>query len=165
VPTVAERQARNIGLQSLPNVDDREVFNGRLALAALHGEAFTTDGNAFATSIPAVDEVVHQRRIIPDFTLPNYVHSRVITAITTWFPVITTTGLNLVVGVTNANGADLMTAVMAGRAFAAAETYVWPSREIYPNTIIGGEVNTDDGMSEEAPSAEALNSAPEPSSS
>lgn len=166
VPTVADRQARNIGLQSLPNVDDAEVFNGRLALAALNGDAFTTDGNAFAVSIPAVNTIVHQRRVIPDWTLPNYVHSRIVTAATTWFPVVSTTGLNLVVGVTNANGADFMTQVMSGRAFAAAETFVWPDREIMPNTIIGGEVNTDDGMTESYPSTpDALNSEPEPSSS
>jgi hypothetical protein len=140
-PVTAVRSQRNYGTNSLPVADDIEIFNARLAWHGLNGQFFTTDGNAFAVSVPAVNTFVTQRRITPDFTLPNYVHSRIATANTNWIPFLETGGLMLTIGVTNANGADLMTQVMAGRAFTSIESYIWPGREIMPNTIIGGEDN------------------------
>jgi len=167
VPIPPARQALNIGTNEDIIRDDDEYFNFRLAFhAPANGGGgatlYTNDGNIVVGDNPLLGEIVTQRACVKDASMSatsTYLVARLATANTLWIPSINGLGQNLVMAVTNANGADTMTQVMAGRAFASLEVFLFPHKSIMPTTIIGGEkITHDDYLTESANSVQSLNS-------
>jgi hypothetical protein len=143
VPLTIETQPREVGLNTIPLLDDRMLFNARLVWHTFTAGLFTLDGNAYTVSVPAVGNVVAQKSIRPDWTVPNLLNPSVLTAKTTWFPFMTPDGLRLAVGVTQANGAALMTQIMGQKTTTGVATWLVRNAHAMPNAIVdGGGRNT-----------------------
>lgn len=142
VPALIERQARSISINAVPQINDREVWNSRVVWHAFNSNLYTLDGNVFAASTPAANSICVQKYTVPDWTVPNQVAPGVLNAVTGWMPCITADGRNLLVGVTAANGADLMTRVMAKIQPTQLPTWIFSDKPVMPNVIVGSEAKT-----------------------
>lgn len=145
IPVSVKGQAREISINSSPTIDDYEVYNARLVYHSFVSDLYTLDGNVWAISTVTSPNLVSQKYVQPDYTVPQLVVASVPVSKTNWMPYNTSTGLRLLVGVTAANNANRMTQVMDGRSFASLSCWVFNNINVQPNAIVGGEVE-DDGI-------------------
>jgi hypothetical protein len=143
VPLPVEHQARSVGLETLPVLNDKALFNARLVWHTFNASLFTLDGNPYVVSTPAAQNVVAQKSVVADWTVPNLLVPSILTAKTTWFPFMTPVGDRLAVGVTQANNAALMTQVLSKKVTTGVATWLVRNAVAMPNVIIdGGGRNT-----------------------
>jgi len=114
------------------------LFNNRLVWHTFQASLYTINGSVYTTSTPSTGQVVVQKAIIADWTVPNLLLPSILTAKTTWFPIMTPIGLRLSVGVTAANGAALMTQIMARKTTTGVATWLIRNAVAYPNVIVSG---------------------------
>lgn len=146
IPASVESQAREVGLNTVPIIDDVEVFNARLVYHMFLANLYTLDGNIWAISTLTPPNLLCQKYCREDYTVPDLILPSIPMAKTNWMPYNSSTGLRLLTGVTAANNANLMSQIMDGRAFATLSTWVFNKVTVMPNTIIGTVGNTDDGL-------------------
>jgi hypothetical protein len=146
IPANVQSQAREIGLNTIPLANDVEVFNARWVWHVFNSSLYTLDNNIWAISTVASTNVVGQKFVQNDYTIQNLTTASVPSAKTNWMPYNTSTGLRLLVGVTAANNASLMTQIMVGRAFTGLTTWVFNKVSVMPNVVVGADGNEDDGI-------------------
>lgn len=138
VPIPIDTQARSVGLDTLPLLDDRVVFNSRLVWHTFPASLYTLDGNIYAVSTVASGRVVSQKAVTADWTLTNLLSSGILTAKTAWFPFMNLLGLRLAVGVSQANNAALMTQIMAAKTTTGVACWLIRNAMAMPNVIVDG---------------------------
>lgn len=138
VPLTIETQPREVGLDTIPLLDDRMLFNARLVWHTFNANLYTLDGVLYNVSTVASGNVVAQKSVVGDWTLNAILTPSVLTAKTTWFPFMTPIGLRLAVGVTAVNGANLMTQIMASKTTTGVATWLIRNARAMPNTIVDG---------------------------
>lgn len=146
IPASVESQAREVGLNTVPLIDDVEVFNARWVYHMFNANLYTLDGNVWAISTITSPNLLCQKYCRQDYTVPNLIIPSIPMAKTNWMPYNSSTGLRLLMGVTAGNNANLMSQIMDGRAFATLTSWVFNKVTVMPNTIIGTVGNTDDGI-------------------
>jgi hypothetical protein len=146
VPCREGSQQRSVNMRQVPRIDDAEVWNDRLVWHAYPSSLYTTDGTIWGTSTVASGNIVSQKYVLPDDTVPANISAVLPSSKSNWMPYNTSTGMRLVVGVTAANGANAMTQVMDGRAFVGLTTWAFERIDIIPNVIVGGAASEDNGL-------------------
>jgi hypothetical protein len=146
VPAPVEGQAREVGLNMVPVISDSEVFNARLVWHTYAADLYSLDNQVWNVSTVASANIVCQKCLTADLTVPNNRSAILPTAKTNWMPYNTDTGLRLLVGVANPATANAMSQVMDGRAFGGLYTWVFNKVTVMPNIIVGTVGNTDDGI-------------------
>jgi hypothetical protein len=136
VPVTLENQGREVGLDVVPVFDDRAKFNARLVWHTFTADLYTHDGNVYAVSTVTSPNVVTQKSVVADWTVPNLLLPGVLTAKTSWMPFMTPAGLIVSVGVSAANGAALMTQIMGQKNITGVATWLIRGASAYPNVII-----------------------------
>lgn len=141
VPLKVESQAREVGLDTVPLIDEVEVFHSRLVWHTMVASQYTLDGAIYATSTVTSGNVVAQKSVRPDWTMLNLVAPSVLTAKTTWFAFMTPIGLRLAVGVSSANGATLMTQIVGQKTVTGVACWLIRNAQAMPNVIVdaGGQ--------------------------
>jgi hypothetical protein len=137
-PIPINTQAREVGLQTVPELDDRALFNSRLVWHTFPATLYTLDGAIYNTSTVATQNVVAQKSVRADWTTANLLDPSVLTANTRWMPFMTPAGLRLVVGVTAANGAAQMTQIMGKKTTTGIASWLVRGAMAMPNIIVDG---------------------------
>lgn len=138
VPVPIENQARAVGLGTVPLLDDRALFNARLVWHTFAASLYTLDGSVYNVSVPPSQNVISQKAVVPDWTVPNLLDPSVLTAKTTWFPFMDASGNRLVVGVSAANGASLMTQIMGQKTTTGVACWLVRNARAMPNVVVDG---------------------------
>jgi hypothetical protein len=163
-PFTQLRNQYTIGENELPVSNDYDRFNARLVFHAFSSRLVDVRNGAIV-SCPDPESVVCQQYITPDFTLTNYCFSSLEVANTTWIPIISTTGANIIISVSVAADNLLMTRVMAKLASINVRTIMWPDSSPDPLVLLGGKTDNDPNMINEVETTEsALNSSASSSS-
>lgn len=131
-------QGREVGLETIPEFVDNVCFNQRLIWHTFQSSLFTLDGIPYLTSTVTPGNVVCQRYCAPDYTNVDQLNPGILTADTRWMPFMTQNGERVVVGVSAANGAQLMTRVISGASYGGVETWLIRSAVGMPLTIVDG---------------------------
>jgi hypothetical protein len=138
VPLTIETQARSVGLETIPLLDDRCLFNARLVWHAFPSNLYTLDGTVFSTGVVGSGNIVAQKSIVADWTVPHLLPPSILTANTVWMPFMTPDGRRLAVGVTQIAGAALMTQIMGQKTTTGVATWLIRNAHAMPNTIVDG---------------------------
>jgi hypothetical protein len=148
-PITIDSQPRAVGLDTIPMMNDKALFNARLGWNAFSASLYTLDGAVYNVNVPVSGEVVCQRWITPDWTVPALISNSLLTSKSTWIPFMNIQGDRLVVGVANINNAALMTAVMAKRSYIGTSMWLVNGSYVMPNTVVlsGGQNTTSRLMS------------------
>jgi hypothetical protein len=137
-PISIDHQAVEVGLDTVPLIDERALFNARLAWNTFACRIYTLLGNLTTDFVPESVYIVGQKYVTPDWTLENLLVPSILTSKTTWFPFMDSTGRRLVVGVTAANGAAQMTQIMAKKTTTGVATWMLRNASAVPNTVVDG---------------------------
>jgi hypothetical protein len=143
-PIPVGMQGREVLLNSRPRVNDAHLFNQRLVWHTFPAALYTLDSNVYAVSSVPSTEVVAQKPVIADWTVPNLISDSILTAKTTWIPLMTSDGLRLAVGVSAANGAALMTQILSKRQTTGVACWLVRNAHAMPNVIVDGGGGEDD---------------------
>jgi hypothetical protein len=147
VDTGDGRNALNISTDNLPCTKADELFNSRLTwmCSNVNADLYTTDGVVYSNADrPPTNQLAMQRIIVPDFLMPNYVRSQVVTACSTWIPAIDATGKNLIVAVPGGSNPYLMSQIMAGVSYATIQVWISREKPAIPTTILSGPTLSSD---------------------
>jgi hypothetical protein len=146
------------------------MFNQKLAWHTFTAQMFRMTGLSYAAGLPGSTHVIAQKSVVADWTLAGLLAPGILTAHTRWFPFMTADGQRLVVGVTAANQGELLTRVIAGAAYSAADAWLIRGASAEPVAFIdGGGDNTvdfipddsDDSLNESASTPSAALASPE----
>jgi hypothetical protein len=137
-PISIDHQAVEVGLDTVPLIDERALFNARLAWNTFSCGIYTLFGNLTTETVPRPVYVVGQKCITADWTLEHLLVPSILTSKTTWFPFMDSTGRRLVVGVSAANGAAQMTQIMAKKTTSGVATWMLRNASAVPNTVVDG---------------------------
>jgi hypothetical protein len=137
-PIPIDMQAREVGLETIPLVNDAALFNQRLVWHTFTASLYTLDGSTYTTSTVASSKVVAQKAMVADWTIPNLINPSILNSKTTWIPLMNESGLRLCVGVTSGNGAATMSQIMGKRSTTGVACWLVRGAEAMPNTIVDG---------------------------
>jgi hypothetical protein len=144
-PCPRDLQAREVSLSSKPKLNDAMLFNQRQVWNSFAASIYTMNGVIYAGAVPATSTYPAQRFVTPDWTNASNVPPSRLTAKSTWIPFMTVDGLRLMVGVTAANGAALMSQIMAKATSNGLPMWLLRDVTVMPNTIVdGGGYATED---------------------
>ncbi len=135
-PIPVDSQARAVGLTTIPTLDDKAMFNAKLVWNVFNSTLYKLDGTVYNTGVIPAGLVVAQKYILPDWTVPALVLPDLVTSKTNWIPFMNIDGDRLVVGLTAANGAALMTQVMAAKTTSGAQMWLINGSFVMPNNIV-----------------------------
>jgi hypothetical protein len=117
-------------------LDDKAMFNAKLVWNIFNSTLYKLDGTVYNTAVPLSGYVVAQKYILPDWTVPALVQPNLVTSKTTWIPYMNIDGDRLVVGLTAANDAALMTQVMAAKTTSGTQMWLINGSMVMPNNIV-----------------------------
>jgi len=137
-PIATSQIAREVALDTIPLLDDDQLFNQRLVFHRFTADLYTLNGNVWNTSTVGSGSVVSQKWCVSDWTTTNQLNCTILTSNTRWMPFMTPSGLRLTVGVSALNGSALMTQIMAGKQVTGVATWLLRKAVGMPNTIIDG---------------------------
>jgi hypothetical protein len=143
VPIMNDSVGHDLGIDSLPVINDKCLFNTRLAWHVFTSNLYTFDNAIYNISTVASGNVVAQKTVVADWTVPNQMVPSVLTAKTSWIPFFTIDGRRLVVGVSAANGGSQLANIMAGTEYTGVASWLIKGTNAMPNAVIqGGGGNT-----------------------
>jgi hypothetical protein len=147
VPVPISQQAREVGLRTVPEINEKALFNARLVWHTFPSSLYTLGGALYNTSTIATGNVVAQKSVRADWTIGALLNPTVLTANTRWMPFMNNLGQRLAVGVTAGNGAALMSMITSKRSTTGVATWLVRGANAMPNVIVdGGGMNTQNKM-------------------
>jgi hypothetical protein len=147
VPVPISQQAREVGLRTVPEINEKALFNSRLVWHTFPSSLYTLGGALYNTSTIATGNVVAQKSVRADWTIGALLNPTVLTANTRWMPFMNNLGQRLAVGVTAANGAALMSMITSKKSTTGVATWLVRGANAMPNVIVdGGGMNTQNKM-------------------
>jgi hypothetical protein len=137
-PVRNDQSAREVQLNSVPEISAVDYWNQKLVWHSFTASLYSFDGNVYAAGVPASTHVIGQKLVPTDWTTVNLIGPSILRANTHWMPFMTPGGLRVAVGVTGANNAGQMSAVMAGASLGANPAWRLWDVVAMPNVILDG---------------------------
>jgi hypothetical protein len=138
VPVPREYSGHDIGIDTVPVINDKSLFNSRLAWHVYAASLYTFDNAIYNVSTVASGNVVAQKGVVADWTVPDLMLPSILTAKTTWMPFFTIDGRRLAVGVTALNGGTLLANVMSKSNYTGVASWLVKGAHAMPNAVIQG---------------------------
>jgi hypothetical protein len=137
-PIPVDQQGHEVKYDSVPVLNEQVLFNARLVWNTFPSSLYTFDGNTVSSGVPAKGNLICQKPLFADYTLLNIRSATILTAKTTWIPFMLSSGKRVTVGVAAADGAALMTQIIAGRSTTGVTAWLVRNALAIPNAIVDG---------------------------